>query len=74
MTSNNTLAKGETMIKSGEIVGIKKEWQDLGDDQITWIAIDNEEKGRVTIQAQLGLPINPTQVVNAEWLVKCESK
>ena len=58
------------MIKKGETVEIKKEWQDAGDDKITWIAVDNEEKGRVTIQAQLGLPINPTQVVNTEWLVK----
>jgi hypothetical protein len=56
------------MIKSGEEVKIKPEWQDPGDDKITWIAVDDEEKGRVTIQAQLDLPIKPTQVVKVEWL------
>lgn len=61
------------MIKSGDAVTIKPKWQDVGDDQIAWVAVDDEEKGRVTIEAQLGLPVNPTQVVNIEWLVLCVS-
>lgn len=55
-------------IKAGNQIRIKPEYQDNGDDQITWIAIDDESKGRVTIQAQLGMPINPTQVVDVAWL------
>ena len=37
------------MIKRGDIVTIKPEWQDAGDDQYTWVAMDDEEKGRVMI-------------------------
>ncbi|SMP42403.1 hypothetical protein SAMN06265222_101777 [Neorhodopirellula lusitana] len=58
----------EPMIKAGMAVKIKKEYQDDGDEKIVFIAVDNEEKGRVTIQAQLGMTINPTQVVKVEWL------
>ncbi len=41
------------MIKRGDIVQIKPEWQDEGDDTYTWMAVDDEEKGRVSIS-----PIN----------------
>ena len=57
------------MIKKGDIVEIKKEWQDEGDDQLVYIAADDEEKGRVTIEALTTMFINPTQVVKVEWLV-----
>lgn len=56
------------MIKAGQTVRIKKEWQDKGDENITWIAVDDEEKGRVTIEAQVNLPLKPQQVVKVEWL------
>lgn len=59
-------------IKAGDRVRIKQKWQDEGDDQIAWIAIDDEDKGRVTIESQLGLAINPTQVVNVEWVERCD--
>jgi hypothetical protein len=55
-------------IKAGDLVRIKPEWQDAGDDAITFVAVENEDGGRVKIEAQLGLPINPTQVVKVEWL------
>jgi len=58
------------MIKAGDIIRIKNEYQDEGDEEIVFIAVDDEEKGRVTIQAQLELNIKPTQVVNVEWLEK----
>lgn len=57
-----------TTIKAGDSVTIKPEWQDHGDEGIEWKAIDNPEKGRVTIEAQLDMPIKPTQSVNTEWL------
>jgi hypothetical protein len=57
------------MIRKGDTVKIKAEWQDEGDDLITFIAVDDEEKGRVTIEAQLGLPYNPQQVVRVAMLV-----
>jgi len=56
------------MIKAGDIVQIKKEFQDKGDDKIVFIAVADEEKGRVTVELQLDMPIKPTQVVKVEWL------
>jgi hypothetical protein len=56
------------MIKQGDRVHIKKEWQDSGDAAITWIALEDEDGGRVRIQPQLGLPINPNQVVSVDML------
>jgi hypothetical protein len=55
-------------IEAGDVVRIRPEWQDAGDDKCTFIAVEDEDGGRVKIQAQLGLPINPTQVVNVQWL------
>jgi hypothetical protein len=55
-------------IKAGDVVRIKPEWQDVGDDKCIFIAIENEDGGRVRIECQLGLPINPTQIVRVEWL------
>ena len=55
-------------IKAGDVVKIKPEWQDDGDEDIVFIAIEDEDGGRVRIQPQLSLSINPNQVVNADWL------
>jgi hypothetical protein len=58
------------MIRKGNKVQIKPEWQDVGDDCFDWVAVDDEEKGRVTIMPLgTGLVIAPTQVVSTEWLV-----
>jgi hypothetical protein len=58
------------MIRQGDKVQIKQEWQDAGDDRFTWVAVDDESKGRVTISPLgTGLAIAPTQVVRVDWLV-----
>jgi len=57
-------------IKAGDVVKIKPEWQDRGDDAITFVAIEDEDGGRVKIQAQLGMRFNPVHVVKVEWLCK----
>jgi hypothetical protein len=47
-------------------------WQDAGDDRFEWVAVDDEENGRVMIMSfgiGLGLAIAPKQVVCVEWLV-----
>lgn len=52
------------LIKKGDKVRIKKEWQDAGDEKFNWVAVDDEEKGRVMIMAtNTGLTIPGTQVV-----------
>ena len=39
------------MIKKGDIITIKPQWQDAGDASFTWVARDDEENGRVDISA-----------------------
>lgn len=57
------------MIKQGDIVKIKQEYQDFGDDKLIWVALDNEEKGRVTIQpSNIEMIIKPVQVINVHML------
>ena len=58
------------MIRAGDKVKIKPEWQDAGDDEFEWVAVDDEEKGRVTIMPLgTGLAFASTHVVRIEWLV-----
>jgi hypothetical protein len=57
------------MIRKGDKIQIKPEWQDAGDDRFEWVAVDDEEQGRVTIMPLgTGLAIAPTHVVRVEWL------
>jgi len=60
------------MIHKGDTVTFKPEWRDAGDDSITFIAIEDEDGGRVKVMAQLGLPLNPVQVVSVDML-QCAS-
>jgi hypothetical protein len=55
-----------TQVKKGDIVVLKKEYRD--DDKIIFIAIDDEEKGRVTVEAEIGFTFNPTYVVTREMI------
>lgn len=61
-------AAGFAAIKAGDTVKIKPEFQDDGDDAIQFVAVDDADKGRVTIRANVGMAINPTQVVNTDWI------
>lgn len=55
--------------KKGDVIKIKKQFQDDGDDKFTWTAVDDEEKGRVTIQADVpNMRIKPQHVVKVEWI------
>jgi hypothetical protein len=58
------------MIKKGDIVRIKPEWQDKGDDKYTFIATEDqtEDNPWITIRAEIGWVINPTYCVDIEWL------
>lgn len=55
-------------IKAGDRVRILPQFQDPGDDQITFIAVNDEVDGRVMIEAQLDMTVNPTQVVLTSML------
>jgi hypothetical protein len=56
------------MIQQGQRVYIRPEWQDSGDGDFVWTALEDEDGGRVLIGADLGLAINPTQVVLVSML------
>lgn len=60
------------IITKGQKITYKPEWQDAGDSGITFIALENESGGRVLAEAQLGLTLNPTQIVNVEWIAAIE--
>ena len=57
------------MIKRGDIVRLLPQWQDPGDDALTWAALDDEDGGRVLVEARgTGLGIAPTYVVAVNML------
>jgi heme oxygenase len=55
-----------SLVKKGDIVVLKKEYRD--DDRIIFIAVDDEEKGRVIVEAEIGFRINPTYVVTRDMI------
>ena len=56
------------MVKKGQIVKFKKDFMDDGDEEIIFIANEDESNGRVLIKALLNLPLNPTQIVHTFML------
>ena len=59
------------MIRKGDAIQIKPEWQDAGDYRFVWVAVDHEENGRVMIAPiNTGLAIAPRYVVNVDWLIE----
>lgn len=57
-------------IRKGDIVTIRAEWRDAGDEQLTWVARTDEEKGRLDISAlQLAhMRIWPMQTVGVDMV------
>jgi hypothetical protein len=63
--------KRQMPIRKGDPVKIRPEWQDEGDEEFEWVAVDDEEKGRVTISpVNIGMKILPRQTVNVEMLMR----
>lgn len=60
----------EREIKRGDIVRIREEWLDPGeDDSITYVVLEDRGNGRVLVQALgTGLPLAPTYVYDIAWL------
>ncbi len=57
------------MITKGQRVWIRPEWQDPGDDDYEWTAMEDEDGGRVLIQPRIpGMGVWPTQVINVAML------
>jgi hypothetical protein len=60
------------MIRQGDLVKFKPQWSDPGDEHITYRAVEDEAGGRVKVVAEVGLPVNPTQIVSVESIAKVE--
>lgn len=61
------------MIRKGDIVHIKREWQDPGDSELTWIAIEDQIEGSDTlvigtVEAAQRFAIPPTHRVKLYML------
>jgi len=58
------------VIKKGDIITIKPQWQDAGDASFTWVARNDEENGRVDISAvELAyMAIWPVQTVRSDMI------
>jgi len=57
------------MIKRGDIVEILPQWQDKGDSEFTWIAIEDEDQGIVKVKAEgTGLVFAPIYLMETIWL------
>lgn len=51
-------------IRKGDAIRIKPEWQDPGDDTFDWVALEDEDGGRVRIApTNTGLTLLPNQIV-----------
>ena len=59
-----------TLIKKNDIVKIKPEFLSAIEKEknIVYIACDDEEKGRVIVEAQWGMQINPQEVITSDMI------
>ena len=51
------------MIKKGDIVVLKKQFQDAGDEKFTWTAEEDEDGGRVLVSVDC-LTLVKTEVIH----------
>jgi len=59
------------MIKQRDIIKIKPEFQDEGDEALIWMALEDEDGGRVRIAPlNTGLKFPPNQIVDTKMLYK----
>ena len=57
------------LIRKGDLVEILPTFQDEGDSDFQWVAVDDEEKGRVFIATiNSGMRIRPVHVVQSGWI------
>lgn len=57
------------MIRKGDTVRIKPEFQDRDDESFTWIAVEDEDGGRLKVAVLgTGLAFPPTEVIRTSML------
>lgn len=55
-------------IRPGDRVTFKPEWRDEGDEDIDFVAVENDDGGRVRVEAKLSLPFNPQSTVHLDMI------
>lgn len=57
------------MIKASQVIKLKKEFMDVGDNLIEMIAIEDEDSGRVRIMYNIPhMSIKPTSIVKVSMI------
>ncbi len=60
-------------IKRDDRVRIKPEWQDHGDDELTWIALEDEDGGRVRIAPVMpDMSYPPNYIVTTDMIERVD--
>lgn len=62
------------MIRKGDILKIRPEWSHPGDERFTWVALEDEGKGRVWIELQCSGFIRPNQIVQVSMVERVEGR
>ena len=58
------------LFQTGDVLVIRPEWSDAGDEHFKWIAMEDEDGGRIRIQLMdTGLPLPPNQIVTIDMIV-----
>lgn len=60
-------------VRAGQVLRLLPQFYDEGDEEFEFIAVDDEEKGRVLVQVQVDLPIKPTQIVYSYMIDRARS-
>ena len=70
MTSRSETIMAKREIKRGDIVKIRKEWLNPGEDEsITYVVLEERGDSHVLVQALgTGLPLAPTYVYDTDWI------
>ena len=70
MTQQSETGMMEREIKQGDIVRIRKEWLNPGEDgSLSYVVLEDRGNGRVLVQALgTGLSLAPTYVYDVTWL------
>ena len=60
--------------RRGDRIRIRPEWQDPGDDEFGWVAVEDEDGGRVRVMALLDLPFPGTEVVTIDMIEHADNE
>jgi hypothetical protein len=62
------------MIKKGDRIDILPQWQDPGDENYVWVAVEDEEDGKVTISPiSMEVAIKPCSTVFSDQVLLREA-